>query len=100
DAWRHAVRVRVGSRCRRALHRDRAHSARDPGVLRLRETGATVSTSDEIPETVNAADVADWSDEVDVLVIGFGLAGGCAAGSAAAAGAGGRVRGRAAAAGG
>ena len=30
----------------------------------------------EIPETVNPADVTSWSDEVDVLVIGFGIAGG------------------------
>ena len=37
-------------------------------------------------ETVNAADVTSWSDEVDVVVIGFGIAGGCAAVSAAAAG--------------
>ena len=43
--------------------------------------------STEIPETVNAADVTSWSDEVDVVVIGFGIAGGCAAVSAAAAGA-------------
>jgi succinate dehydrogenase/fumarate reductase flavoprotein subunit len=41
----------------------------------------------EIPETVNAAAVTSWSDEVDVVVIGFGIAGGCAAVSAAAAGA-------------
>ncbi len=41
----------------------------------------------DIPDTVNAADVTSWSDEVDVLVIGFGIAGGCAAVSAAAAGA-------------
>ena len=40
-----------------------------------------------VPQTVNAADVAQWSDEVDVVVIGFGMAGGCAAVSAAAAGA-------------
>jgi 3-oxo-5alpha-steroid 4-dehydrogenase len=39
------------------------------------------------PDTVNAADVTDWSDEVDVVVIGFGIAGGSAAVSAAAAGA-------------
>jgi 3-oxo-5alpha-steroid 4-dehydrogenase len=45
-----------------------------------------VSASTEIPETVDAADVTAWSDEVDVLVIGFGIAGGCAAVSAAAAG--------------
>jgi 3-oxo-5alpha-steroid 4-dehydrogenase len=54
----------------------------------------------EIPETVNAADVASWSDEVDVLVIGFGIAGGGAAVSAAAAGARVLVLERAAAAGG
>lgn len=41
----------------------------------------------DIPDTVNLADVASWSDEVDVLVIGFGIAGGSAAVSAAAAGA-------------
>jgi 3-oxo-5alpha-steroid 4-dehydrogenase len=54
----------------------------------------------QIPETVNAADVATWSDEVDVLVVGFGIAGGCAAVSAAAAGARVLVLERAAAAGG
>ena len=43
--------------------------------------------STEIPETVDAADVTSWSDEVDVVVIGFGIAGGSAAVSAAAAGA-------------
>ncbi|HEX4587309.1 MAG TPA: FAD-binding protein [Mycobacterium sp.] len=52
------------------------------------------------PETVNPADVTSWSDEVDVLVIGFGIAGGCAAVSAAAAGARVLVLERAAAAGG
>ncbi|GAT11795.1 FAD-binding protein [Mycolicibacterium novocastrense] len=41
----------------------------------------------EIPDTVDAADVASWSDEFDVVVVGFGIAGGCAAVSAAAAGA-------------
>jgi 3-oxo-5alpha-steroid 4-dehydrogenase len=54
----------------------------------------------EIPETVNAATVTSWSDEVDVVVIGFGIAGGCAAVSAAAAGAKVLVLERAAAAGG
>ncbi|MDT5335868.1 MAG: 3-oxo-5alpha-steroid 4-dehydrogenase [Mycobacterium sp.] len=43
--------------------------------------------STHIPETVAAADVAEWSDDVDVVVVGFGIAGGCAAVSAAAAGA-------------
>jgi len=43
--------------------------------------------STEIPDTVAAQDVTDWSDDVDVVVIGFGIAGGCAAVSAAAAGA-------------
>ena len=56
--------------------------------------------STELPETVNAADVTSWSDEVDVLVIGFGIAGGSAAVSAAAAGARVLVLERAAAAGG
>jgi 3-oxo-5alpha-steroid 4-dehydrogenase len=55
-----------------------------------------VSTADErsreekmtqVPDTINAADVTDWSDEFDVVVVGFGIAGGCAAVSAAAAGA-------------
>ena len=41
----------------------------------------------DIPDTIAAADVASWSDEVDVVVIGFGIAGGCAAVTAAAAGA-------------
>ncbi|MCZ8380973.1 FAD-binding protein [Mycobacterium sp. CPCC 205372] len=54
----------------------------------------------EIPQTVDAADVPDWADDVDVLVIGFGIAGGCAAVSAAAAGARVLVLERAAAAGG
>ncbi|MCV7152004.1 FAD-binding protein [Mycolicibacterium pyrenivorans] len=40
-----------------------------------------------IPETVSAGDVTSWSDEADVVVLGFGIAGGCAAVSAAAAGA-------------
>ena len=43
--------------------------------------------STQIPDTLAAADVAAWSDEVDVVVVGFGIAGGCAAVSAAAAGA-------------
>jgi succinate dehydrogenase/fumarate reductase flavoprotein subunit len=43
--------------------------------------------STEIPATVSADTVQSWSDDVDVVVIGFGIAGGCAAVSAAAAGA-------------
>ena len=43
--------------------------------------------STEIPATVSADKVAAWSDDVDVVVIGFGIGGGCAAVSAAAAGA-------------
>jgi succinate dehydrogenase/fumarate reductase flavoprotein subunit len=54
----------------------------------------------QIPETVDAAGVTDWSDDVDVVVVGFGIAGGCAAVSAAAAGARVLVLERAAAAGG
>jgi succinate dehydrogenase/fumarate reductase flavoprotein subunit len=54
----------------------------------------------QIPETVDAAGVTDWSDDVDVVVIGFGIAGGCAAVSGAAAGARVLVLERAAAAGG
>jgi succinate dehydrogenase/fumarate reductase flavoprotein subunit len=53
-----------------------------------------------VPDTVDAAQVSSWSDEVDVLVIGFGIAGGCAAVSAAEAGARVLVLERAAAAGG
>ncbi|MFV8315513.1 FAD-binding protein [Mycobacterium sp. 23] len=56
--------------------------------------------STDIPPTVSADTVESWSDEVDVLVIGFGIAGGCAAVSAAAAGARVLVLERAAAAGG
>lgn len=43
--------------------------------------------STDIPATVSAETVTSWSDDVDVTVIGFGIAGGCAAVSAAAAGA-------------
>ncbi|KAA1250931.1 FAD-dependent oxidoreductase, partial [Mycobacterium simiae] len=41
----------------------------------------------DMPATVNAYAVKTWSDDVDVVVIGFGIAGGCAAVTAAAAGA-------------
>lgn len=53
-----------------------------------------------IPATVPARDVTTWSDEVDVVVLGFGISGGCAAVSAAAAGADVLVLEKAAAAGG
>ena len=53
-----------------------------------------------IPETVKVGDVTSWSDETDVVVVGFGIAGGCAAVSAAAAGARVLVLEKAAAAGG
>ena len=43
--------------------------------------------STEIPATVPADEVTTWSDEVDVVVVGLGIAGGCAAVEAAAAGA-------------
>ena len=54
----------------------------------------------DIPATVDASTVTEWSDEVDVVVIGFGIAGGCAAITAAAGGARVLVLERAAAAGG
>ena len=57
-------------------------------------------TNPHIPETVNVGDVTSWSDETDVVVLGFGIAGGCAAVSAAAAGARVLVLEKAAAAGG
>ncbi len=41
----------------------------------------------DLPAPVNAVDVEAWSDEVDVVVVGFGIAGGCAALEAARAGA-------------
>jgi succinate dehydrogenase/fumarate reductase flavoprotein subunit len=41
----------------------------------------------EIPATIDATTVTDWSDDADVVVIGFGIAGGCAAVTAAAGGA-------------
>ena len=56
--------------------------------------------STEIPATFSAEDVSSWSDDVDVVVIGFGIGGGCAAVSGAAAGARVLVLERAAAAGG
>ncbi|OBB83544.1 hypothetical protein A5760_10645 [Mycobacterium colombiense] len=56
--------------------------------------------STEIPATISADGVTTWSDDVDVVVIGFGIAGGCAAVSAATAGARVLVLERAAAAGG
>lgn len=53
-----------------------------------------------IPETVDIGEITSWSDEADVVVLGFGIAGGCAAVSAAAAGARVLVLEKAAAAGG
>lgn len=57
-------------------------------------------TLQHIPETVDVENVASWSDEADVVVIGFGIAGGSAAVTAAAAGARVLVLEKAAAAGG
>ena len=41
----------------------------------------------DLPAPIIATDVATWSDEVDVVVVGFGIAGACAALEAARAGA-------------
>ena len=41
----------------------------------------------DLPELLHASDVETWSDEVDVVVVGFGIAGACAALEAARAGA-------------
>lgn len=43
--------------------------------------------STELPVVLAAADVAEYSDEFDVVVVGLGIAGGCAAVEAATAGA-------------
>lgn len=56
--------------------------------------------STEPPRTVAESDVPEWSHEIDVLVVGFGIAGGCAAVEAAEAGASVLVLERAAVAGG
>src|ERR1700735_1653708 len=56
--------------------------------------------STDIPATLSADEVSSWSDDVDVVVIGFGIGGGCAAVAAAASGAQVLVLERAAAAGG
>uniref|UniRef100_V5XD98 FAD-dependent oxidoreductase 2 FAD-binding domain-containing protein n=1 Tax=Mycolicibacterium neoaurum VKM Ac-1815D TaxID=700508 RepID=V5XD98_MYCNE len=54
----------------------------------------------QIPATIGVADVSSWSDDVDVVVVGFGIAGGCAAVTAAENGARVLVLEKAAAAGG
>lgn len=41
----------------------------------------------DLPEVIDVGDVTEWSDEVDVVVVGFGISGGCAALEAARAGA-------------
>ncbi|NMO01680.1 FAD-binding protein [Gordonia sp. TBRC 11910] len=45
------------------------------------------STKTELPPLIGAADVDEYTDEVDVLVVGSGISGGCAAVEAARAGA-------------
>ncbi len=54
----------------------------------------------DLPATLDAEQVDSWSDDADVVVVGFGIGGGCAAVTAAAAGARVVVLERAAAAGG
>ncbi|MDL9935212.1 FAD-binding protein [Gordonia sp. ABSL1-1] len=46
-----------------------------------------MAPSTDIPDTVSLDSVSEFSDEVDVVVVGFGIAGGCAAAEAAAHGA-------------
>lgn len=41
----------------------------------------------DLPAPINATDVGTWRDEVDVMVVGFGIAGACAALEAAGVGA-------------
>ena len=57
-------------------------------------------TMQQIPGTVSVDEVTSWSEETDVVILGFGIAGGCAAVSAAATGARVLVLEKAAAAGG
>ncbi|MEH3135714.1 MAG: FAD-binding protein [Mycolicibacterium neoaurum] len=57
-------------------------------------------TLQQIPATIGVANVSSWSDDVDVVVVGFGIAGGCAAVTAAETGARVLVLEKAAAAGG
>ena len=54
----------------------------------------------DVPATIDSSSVTEWSDDVDVVVVGFGIGGGCAAVTAAASGARVLVLERAAAAGG
>src|SRR6201995_414913 len=79
--------------------RRRCRAKRCGGTSRLRGRGAAPMTTD-IPATLSADDVSSWSDDVDVVVIGFGIGGGCAAVTAARPGARVLVLERAAAAGG
>lgn len=44
-------------------------------------------SENSIPDTIAAADVVEWRYETDVVVVGYGMAGACAAVEAAAAGA-------------
>ena len=57
------------------------------GISKLEHVLATGFAADilgemsglELPATLDAAEVSDWSDDADVVVIGFRIAGGCAA---------------------
>ncbi|MBU3750404.1 MAG: FAD-binding protein, partial [Mycobacterium sp.] len=70
----------------RALQGRRRHATEPTSAPPYRDILGRVSGLD-IPTTVDASSVRDYSEDVDVVVVGFGIGGGCAAVAAAAAGA-------------